>query len=71
MHLEELAYRGSQDADVQLLWGRDDDSGFDRTFVRVTSEDAVDEVEVAPEQAMEAFDHPFVYLGGLAVKYAA
>lgn len=57
----ELAYRESDGIEVSLLWSTTDGS----LSVYVTdrrTEDAF-ELDVAPTEALEAFQHPFAYAG--------
>jgi hypothetical protein len=55
----ELADRDGDGLDVRLFWNRSDG----RVKVRVTrvAADRVAELDVAPEDALTAFHHPFAY----------
>jgi hypothetical protein len=56
MH-RELAHRENDGIAVTLWW----DACTNRIAVVVSTDDGAFEVEVAPEQALDAFRHPFAY----------
>lgn len=54
----ELAQRSSSGIEVQLLWNPHDDT----LAVAVRDEDGDSfELAVAPDEALEVFDHPYAY----------
>jgi hypothetical protein len=57
--MRELDHRSSDDIEVKLLWS----SRTNRVFVSVLERrsEALFEFEVAPAQALEAFQHPYAY----------
>jgi hypothetical protein len=56
---EELDYRESDGIEVSLLWSRDD--GSLAVAVRDGRTGERFELPVEPEQALDAFQHPFAY----------
>ena len=63
----ELAHRTSDGIEVWLFWSPDDD----RLFVRCADgrvEEAF-ELDVRPEDALDAFEHPFAYAAFCGVDY--
>lgn len=61
MTIRELDHRYSDGIDVRLLWN----SGTDRVIVRVDDERLGEsfELEVDGADALDAFQHPYVYAG--------
>jgi hypothetical protein len=57
--MRELDHRSSDDIEVTLLWS----ARTNRVFVSVLERrsEALFEFEVAPAQALEAFQHPYAY----------
>jgi hypothetical protein len=57
--MRELDHRSSDDIEVKLLWS----ARTNRVFVSVLERrsEALFEFEVAPAQALEAFQHPYAY----------
>ncbi len=55
----ELADRAGDGLDVRLYWNSAD--GRVKVTVRRVATDSVGELDVAPEDALEAFHHPFAY----------
>jgi hypothetical protein len=55
----ELADRSGDGLDVRLLWNRSD--GRVKVTVTRVAADSVAELDVAPEDALTAFHHPFAY----------
>jgi hypothetical protein len=55
----ELADRAGDGLDVRLYWNRGD--GRVKVTVTHLATDRVAKLDVAPEDAMEAFHHPFAY----------
>jgi hypothetical protein len=58
-HIVDLADRHTQDLDVVLMWSRD--SGRVRVTVthRLTGRTA--QIDAAPANALDVFEHPFAY----------
>jgi hypothetical protein len=61
----ELDYRESDGIEVSLLWHPEDDSLA--VVVNDKRTDTSFEVAVSPEDAREAFAHPFAYVSRLAL----
>ena len=59
MPARELARRLSGDLEVLLLWHPDDDSVELCVYDRTTA--AGFKLEISPEDAMTAFEHPYAY----------
>jgi hypothetical protein len=57
--LRELDHRSNEDVEVTLLWSAQTNRVFVLVLERRT--EALFRFEVAPEKALEAFHHPFVY----------
>jgi hypothetical protein len=57
--MRELDHRSSDDIEVTLLWS----ARTNRVFVAVLerASEALFQFEVAPSEALEAFQHPFAY----------
>jgi hypothetical protein len=55
----ELADRAGDGLDVRLYWNSGD--GRVKVTVRRMTTDQLAELDVAPEDALEAFHHPFAY----------
>jgi hypothetical protein len=58
--MRELAHREGSDVDVALFWGPEDNSLL-LLLVEVPT-GVVFEVPVEPQNAMDAFNHPYAYL---------
>jgi hypothetical protein len=58
--MRELAHREGPDVDVSLFWRPEDDSVV-LLLVEVPT-GVVFEIPVDPQQAMDAFNHPYAYL---------
>jgi hypothetical protein len=56
---KELDHRASDGIEVSLLWNRAD-NGI-TVLVRDARSDEPIEIQVAPEHALDAFQHPFAY----------
>jgi len=68
-HLQELAYRATDGVEVGLFWNRA------TSAVTVVVDDArsgdLFEVEVAPQNALDAFHHPYAYAARHGIEYVA
>jgi hypothetical protein len=58
--MRELAHREGSDVDVSLFW-RPEDSSLLLLLVEVPT-GVVFEIPVEPQDAMDAFNHPYAYL---------
>lgn len=65
VRVRELAHRASGDVEVSLLWRKLDNSVTLRVVEFATG--VVFELTVAPESALDAFNHPYVYLAERAI----
>lgn len=65
----ELAYRAADGVEVGLFWSTSDD----RLLIVVDDARSGDlfELEVSPEEALDAFEHPYAYAAHRGVEYAA
>ncbi len=66
-NLAELNHRESNGIAVTLLWNR----ATDRLLVRVEDDRAEEnfELECAPQEALDAFNHPFAFAARRPVRY--
>jgi hypothetical protein len=64
----ELADRAGDGLDVRLYWNSGD--GRVKVTVRRVTTDQLAELDVAPEDALEAFHHPFAYRPTAATRRA-
>lgn len=66
----ELAFRSSCDIDISLFWSRAHNTCSVQDVDWRTDEDFT--IDVAPERALEVFEHPYAYAsairGGLVVE---
>ncbi len=66
---EELSYRENDGMEVSLLWNRE--SNTLSVFVCDTRGDRSFEIAVAPNEALDAFHHPYAYAAFRGVEYRA
>ena len=57
--IRELAGRRANGTAVRLLWRKSDNQL--RVAVRDLEDESIFEIVVAPEDALDAFDHPYAY----------
>lgn len=55
----ELDYRSSDGFEIWLLWSKSNDRVF--VLVHETSSETSFELDVAPADALDAFNHPYAY----------
>ena len=63
---QELAHRASSHNEVSLLWRKTDNTL--RLLLIEVSTGVMFEVPIAPQDALDAFNHPYAYLPTLAVE---
>jgi hypothetical protein len=68
-HLKELAHRANDGVEVALYWNR----ATNALTVVVDDSRSGDlfEIEVAPQNALDAFNHPYAYAAHTGVEYVA
>jgi hypothetical protein len=66
---EELDHREANGIEVSLIWNRHDNTLA--VFVFDARDRTVEEIRVRPDQAREAFEHPYAFVSRFAQPFAS
>lgn len=67
--IRELAFRRADRTAVRLLWRKADNQV--RVAVSDLDDGAIFEIEVDPEHALDAFEHPYAYAARTGLRFRA